>query len=47
MQELMFGSDLLAVAPGALEKFEAAKLPVEPVWIRGEYGWDIDRPSYP
>jgi hypothetical protein len=45
LQELMFGS-LVAVAPSALEKFEGAGLPVEPVWIRGEYAWDIDRPSY-
>ena len=30
----------------ALAKFEDAGLPVEPVWIRGEYAWDIDRPSY-
>jgi hypothetical protein len=46
LQELMFGSELLAVAPRALEKFEGAGLPVEPVWIRGEYAWGIDRPSY-
>jgi hypothetical protein len=46
LQELMFGSELVAVAPGALEKFEAAGLLVEPVWMRGEYAWDIDRPSY-
>jgi len=46
LQEVMFGSELLAVAPSALEKFESAGLPVEPVWIRGEYAWDIDRPSY-
>jgi hypothetical protein len=39
LQELMFGSELLAVAPGALEKFEGAGLPVEPVSIRGEYAW--------
>ena len=46
LQELILGSELLAVAPGALEKFEGAGLPVEPVWIRGEYACDIDRPSY-
>jgi hypothetical protein len=46
LQELVFGSELLAAAPGALEKFESAGLRVEPVWIRGEYAWDIDRPSY-
>ena len=46
LQELVFGSELLAVAPGALEKFESAGLLVEPVWIRGEYACDIDRPSY-
>jgi hypothetical protein len=46
LQELMFGSELLSVAPGALETFESAGLPIEPVWIKGEYAWDIDRPSY-
>ena len=46
LQEIMFGSELLAVAPGALAKLESAGLSVEPVWIRGEYTWDIDRPSY-
>jgi hypothetical protein len=46
LQEVMFGSELLAVAPRAMEKFDDACLPVEPVWIRGEYAWDIDRPSY-
>jgi hypothetical protein len=46
VQEVMFGSELLAVAPGALETFEREGLAVEPVWIRGEYAWDIDRPSY-
>jgi len=46
LQELMFGSEIVAVAPGALAKFEAACLPVQPVWINGEYAWDIDRPSY-
>lgn len=46
LQELVFSSDLLAVAPGALEKLENSGLLVEPVWIKGEYAWDIDRPSY-
>jgi hypothetical protein len=46
LQEVMFGSELVAVAPGALEKFKTAALSVEPVWIRGEYAWDISRPSY-
>jgi hypothetical protein len=46
LQELMFGSELVAVAPGALEKFKASGMSVEPVWMRGEYAWDIDRPSY-
>lgn len=46
LQEVMFGSELLAVALGALEKFGEARLPIEPVWIRGEYAWEIDRPSY-
>ncbi len=46
LQELMLSSELVAVAPGALEKFETAGLPIEPVWTKGEYAWDIDRPSY-
>lgn len=46
LQELIFGSELLAAAADALEKFEQAGLPVRPVWVRGEYAWDIDRPSY-
>jgi hypothetical protein len=37
LQELMFGSELLAAAPGVLETLEGAGLPVEPVWIKGEY----------
>jgi len=46
LQEVMFGSELVAVAPGALEKFEMAKLRIEPVWIRGEYAWRDYWPSY-
>lgn len=46
LQELVFCSELVAVAPGALEKFKGARLPIEPVWIRGEYASVIDRPSY-
>jgi hypothetical protein len=46
LQELVLGSNLGAAAPGALEVFERAGMPIEPVWIRGEYAWDIDRPSY-
>lgn len=46
LQELMFGSELVAVADGTLEKFAEAGLSIEPVWIRGEYAWDVDRPSY-
>jgi hypothetical protein len=46
LQELMFGSELLAVAPAALEKFQQTGLPIVPVWMNGEYAWDIDRPSY-
>jgi hypothetical protein len=45
-RELMFGSEILAVAPGALEKFEKAGLSVERVWNRGQYAYSIDRPSY-
>jgi hypothetical protein len=43
LQELIFGSERLATAADVLEKFEKAGLPV---WIKGEYAWDIDRPSY-
>jgi hypothetical protein len=46
LQELMFGSEILSVAPGALERFEESGVKVEPVWIDGEYAWDFDRPSY-
>jgi hypothetical protein len=46
LQELMFGSELLAVAPGALAKFEENGAKIEPVWIKGEYEWELDRPSY-
>jgi hypothetical protein len=46
LQEVMFGSELLAVAPGALSLFEEARLQVAPVWLKGEYAWGIDRPSY-
>ena len=40
------GLDRVAVAEGALETFQRAGLSIEPVWIRGEYAWDVDRPSY-
>jgi hypothetical protein len=46
LQEVMFGSKILAVAPGALARFEESGLRIEPVWIKGEYAWNIDRPSY-
>jgi hypothetical protein len=46
LQELVMGSELVAVAPEALETFGRAGLPVEPVWLRGEYARDGDRPSY-
>jgi hypothetical protein len=46
LQEVMFGSEILAVAPGALTRFEEAGIKSEPVWINGEYARDIDRPSY-
>jgi hypothetical protein len=46
LQEVMFGSEIVALAPGTLEKFEESGASVEPVWINGEYARDIDRPSY-
>jgi hypothetical protein len=46
LQELMFGSEILGVASGALARFEESGVKVEPVWMEGEYAWDIDRPSY-
>jgi len=43
LQELMFGSEILAVASGALAKFEEAKVRTEPVWINGNTrGTSID-----
>jgi hypothetical protein len=46
LQELMFGSEILGVAPRALAKFEEAGVKTAPVWINGEYAWDTYRPSY-
>jgi hypothetical protein len=46
LQELMFGSEIVGVAPGALAIFKQAGVTIEPVWMNGEYVWDIDRPSY-
>jgi hypothetical protein len=46
LQEMMFGSELVAVAPGALGKFDGANLKIEPIWENGQYAWDIDRPSF-
>jgi hypothetical protein len=46
LQELMFGSEILGVASGALAKFKESGVRVEPVWMKGEYAGDIDRPSY-
>lgn len=46
LQEILYGSRWLAVAPEALASFEEAGLPIEPVWVRGEYVWGIDRPSF-
>ena len=46
LQELLFGSEFVAVAPGAMRKFEQAGLPIEPVWIKGEYAWNYGCLSY-
>jgi len=46
LQELMFGSDIVGVAPGALARLEAAGAATRPVWVDGEYAWDIAHPSY-
>lgn len=46
LQEVLFGSEFLSTFPNALEMFEQAELSVEPLWVRGEYACDIDRPSY-
>jgi hypothetical protein len=46
LQEILFGSQRLAVAPEALARFEEAGVSIEPVWLRGEYAWGIDRPSF-
>ena len=45
LQELMFGSDAVAEAPRALERFGEAGMQIEPVWLNGEYAWAW-RPSY-
>jgi hypothetical protein len=29
-----------------MAKFLAAGVRIEPVWIKGEYAWDIDQPSF-
>jgi hypothetical protein len=46
LQEVMFGSKILAAAPDVIERFRAAAIEVEPVWLDGEYIWGIDRPSF-
>ena len=46
LQELLYGSEVLAVAPNALETLQSSGLQVEPVWINGEYASDAWRPSY-
>jgi hypothetical protein len=46
LQELMFGSEIGGAAVGALAKFKVAGVKIEPVWLGGEYAWNIDRPSY-
>ena len=46
LQEAMFSSKLVACAHEALEKLQQVGLSVEPVWARGEYAWEINRPTY-
>jgi hypothetical protein len=46
LQEVLFGSEVLGSAAGALEKFESAGLDCTPLWIDGEYAWDFFRTSY-
>lgn len=46
LQELLFGSETLGIAPSAMISFERLGIRVEPVWIEGEYACDFDRPSY-
>jgi hypothetical protein len=46
LQEVMFGSEIVAIAPKALEAFGNAGLAIEPIWVDGEYAWDHARPSY-
>ena len=42
----MFGCQILNVGIGTLTIFAESKIPIEPVWMNGEYAWDFDRPSY-
>jgi hypothetical protein len=46
LQELLFGSQLTGYERGLLAKFQKAGMSTQPVWINGEYGWNIDGPSY-
>lgn len=45
LQESMFGSEIVAQAPRALEKFEEAGMRIDPLWLDGEYAWAW-RPTY-
>lgn len=42
----MFGSRIVSTATGTLKIFAESQIPIEPVWMNGEYAWGIDRPSY-
>lgn len=46
LQEVMFGSRIVSTATGTLKIFAESQIPIEPVWMNGEYAWGIDRPSY-
>jgi hypothetical protein len=46
LQELMFGSDSVAIDAGVIPKLEQVGLAAIPVWTNGEYVFEDVRPSY-
>lgn len=46
LQEVIFGSRILCTGTGTLDIFKESQIPIEPVWMNGEYAWGFDRPSY-
>ncbi|MDX1965443.1 MAG: hypothetical protein SFX18_20020 [Pirellulales bacterium] len=46
LQELLFGSRILGVSTNTRALFNDAGVKTEPVWLKGEYAWNLHRPSY-